>query len=27
VLAHARGLMHWRQRHKFCGVCGGACES
>jgi len=26
VLAHARGLMHWRQRHKFCGVCGGACE-
>ncbi|MDR3531333.1 MAG: NAD(+) diphosphatase [Rhodopila sp.] len=27
VLAHARGLMHWRQRHKFCGVCGGACEA
>jgi NAD+ diphosphatase len=27
VLAHARGLMHWRQRHKFCGVCGGACDS
>ena len=26
VLAHARGLMHWRQRHRFCGVCGGACE-
>jgi NAD+ diphosphatase len=26
VLAHARGLMHWRQRHKFCGVCGGICE-
>src|SRR3954447_2317586 len=26
VLAHARGLLHWRQRHKFCGVCGGACE-
>ncbi|HEY2132743.1 MAG TPA: NAD(+) diphosphatase [Acetobacteraceae bacterium] len=26
VLAHARGLMHWRQRHKFCGVCGNACE-
>jgi NAD+ diphosphatase len=25
VLAHARGLMHWRQRHKFCGVCGGEC--
>ena len=26
VLAHARGLMHWRLRHRFCGVCGGACE-
>jgi NAD+ diphosphatase len=26
VLAHARGLIHWRQRHKFCGVCGNACE-
>jgi NAD+ diphosphatase len=26
VLAHARGLMHWRARHKFCGVCGGVCE-
>jgi NAD+ diphosphatase len=26
VLAHARGLMHWRQRHKFCGVCGSVCE-
>ncbi|MBU6498440.1 MAG: NAD(+) diphosphatase [Rhodospirillales bacterium] len=26
VLAHARGLMHWRGRHRFCGVCGGACE-
>lgn len=25
VLAHARGLMHWRARHRFCGVCGGAC--
>lgn len=25
VLAHARGLMHWRTRHRFCGVCGGAC--
>src|ERR1700733_1110839 len=23
VLAHARGLMHWRARHRFCGVCGG----
>ena len=26
VLAHARGLMHWRVRHGFCGVCGGLCE-
>lgn len=26
VLAHARGLMHWRTRHRFCGVCGSACE-
>ncbi len=26
VLAHARGLMHWRVRHRFCGGCGGACE-
>jgi NAD+ diphosphatase len=25
VLAHARGLLHWRSRHRFCGVCGGAC--
>jgi NAD+ diphosphatase len=26
VLAHARGMMHWRARHRFCGVCGGVCE-
>lgn len=26
VLAHARGLMHWRTRHRFCGVCGHGCE-
>jgi NAD+ diphosphatase len=26
VLAHARGLMHWRTKHRFCGVCGGVCE-
>jgi NAD+ diphosphatase len=26
VLAHARGLLHWRQRHKFCGLCGNASE-
>ncbi len=27
IMAHARGLMHWRSRHKFCGICGGACEA
>jgi NAD+ diphosphatase len=26
VLAHARGLMHWRTKHRFCGVCGSRCE-
>ena len=26
ILAHARGLLHWRSRHRFCGVCGAACE-
>lgn len=26
VLAHARGLMHWRSRQRFCGVCGAGCE-
>ena len=26
ILAHARGLMHWRSRHRFCGLCGKACE-
>lgn len=26
ILAHARGLMHWRPRHRFCGVCGAPCE-
>jgi NAD+ diphosphatase len=25
ILAQARGLLHWRSRHRFCGVCGGAC--
>jgi len=25
VLAHARGMMHWRTRHRFCGVCGSPC--
>ncbi len=27
VLAHARALMHWRTHHRFCGVCGFACEA
>jgi NAD+ diphosphatase len=22
ILAYARGLVHWHQRHGFCGVCG-----
>ncbi len=26
ILAHARGLMHWRTRHRFCGVCGAPCQ-
>ncbi|MDW8445496.1 MAG: NADH pyrophosphatase zinc ribbon domain-containing protein [Acetobacteraceae bacterium] len=26
VLAHARALMHWRSRQRFCGACGGPCE-
>ena len=26
IAAQARGLMHWRLRHRFCGVCGGVCE-
>jgi NAD+ diphosphatase len=25
ILAHARSIMHWRSRHRFCGVCGAAC--
>jgi NAD+ diphosphatase len=25
VLAHARGLMHWRSRTLFCSVCGHPC--
>jgi NAD+ diphosphatase len=27
ILAHARGLLHWRSRHRFCGVCGAPCEA
>ena len=26
VLAHARALMHWRVKHRFCGICGAPCE-
>ena len=26
VLAHARALMHWSTRRRFCGVCGAPCE-
>lgn len=26
VLAYARGLMHWRTRQRFCGLCGASCE-
>jgi len=26
VLAHARGMMHWRVKHKFCGICGTIME-
>lgn len=25
MLAQARGLMHWRSAHGFCGKCGGPC--
>ena len=27
ILAHARGLMHWRTRHRFCSTCGAACTA
>lgn len=27
LLAYARGLIHWHQRHRFCGVCGSPTES
>ncbi|MCY3669723.1 MAG: NAD(+) diphosphatase [Alphaproteobacteria bacterium] len=26
ILAHARGMMTWHQRHLFCGVCGAPTE-
>jgi NAD+ diphosphatase len=25
ILAYARGLVHWQNRTRFCGVCGSAC--
>ena len=25
ILAHARGLMHWRTKYRFCGICGATC--
>ncbi len=27
LLAHARGLMYWHARHRFCGVCGSPADS
>ncbi|MGF1608457.1 MAG: NAD(+) diphosphatase [Kiloniellales bacterium] len=27
VLAYARGLMHWHQNNRFCGLCGSPTES
>jgi NAD+ diphosphatase len=27
VLAHARALLHWRTRQRFCGICGAPCEA
>jgi NAD+ diphosphatase len=27
LLAYARGLLYWHQRHRFCGVCGGPTRS
>jgi len=27
LLAYARGISHWHQRHRFCGVCGSANRS
>ncbi|HEX3984557.1 MAG TPA: NAD(+) diphosphatase [Acidisoma sp.] len=25
ILAHARGLVHWQSRTRFCGICGSPC--
>ena len=27
LMAHARGLIYWHQRHKFCSVCGSPAHS
>ncbi len=27
LLAYARGLIYWHQRHRYCGVCGSPTES
>lgn len=27
ILAYARGLVHWHQRHRYCGVCGSPTRS
>ncbi|MBC8337262.1 MAG: NAD(+) diphosphatase [Alphaproteobacteria bacterium] len=27
LLAYARGMIHWHQRHRFCGVCGKPTQS
>ncbi len=27
ILAHARALVHWHGRHRFCGLCGAPTES
>jgi len=27
ILAYARGLMYWHERHRFCGRCGAPTES
>ncbi len=27
ILAYARGLLYWHQRHRYCGVCGSATQS
>jgi len=27
LLAYARGLLYWHQRHRYCGICGSPTES